>query len=92
MARENIMLYLIKFLVNSLIYILRYIMIGTVLTGYLIVCTGIVIPITILISTLKWMWKFDITAFDGGFSFIIILCDEFSDLYTLNKPSFKTWK
>jgi hypothetical protein len=63
-----------------------------ILSLYGLLCLGIVIPITIVYSTLKWMWKFNNTALYDGCDYIIYLYDEFIDLYILNKPSFKTWK
>ena len=86
------MLYLIKFTFNSLIYILRYILIVTVLSFFLLLCIGIVIPITIIFSTFKWMWKFEKAALINGCDYIIFLLKEFNDIYSLNKPKFKTWK
>lgn len=91
-ARDSIMFYLIKFLVNSLIYILRYILIGMILSLYALLCIGIVIPITIIFSIFKWMWKFKKEALINGYDYIIYLLNEFIDLYVLNKPKFKTWK
>ncbi len=67
-------------------------MIGFILSGYFILVIGIVIPITIIYSTFKWMWKFDRTALIKGCSYIIFLYDEFVDLYMTNIPKFKTWK
>ena len=86
------MLFLIKFLVNLLIYILKYIVVGFVFLTFAILCLGIVIPITIIISTSKWMWKFERSAFDGGIEYIIYLYEELLDIHNLNKPKFKTWK
>lgn len=86
------MLYLIKFFVNLLIYVFKYIMIGFVFLSFAILCLGIVIPITIIFSTFKFMWKFNTTALYDGCEYIIYLYDELLDIYLCNKPSFKTWK
>lgn len=86
------MVYIFKFFINLLIYILKYMVISFVLISFAILCIGIAIPITIIYSTFKWMWKFNSSAFDGGIEYIRYLYEEFRDIYLFNKPSFKTWK
>ncbi len=60
--------------------------------SFAILCITIVIPIAIVFSTFKFMWKFNTTALIDGCDYIIFLYDEFLDIYLCNKPSFKTWK
>lgn len=86
------MFYIIKFFVNLLIFILKYIMIGFVFLSFASLCLGIVIPITIIYSTFKFMWKFNTTALIEGCDYIIFLYQELCDIYLLNIPKFKTWK
>lgn len=86
------MFYLIKFFINLLIYILRYVWIIILLFCLFSLLIGIVIPIVTIISILRFMWKFNKKVLIDGLNCIIELCDDICDMYITNKPSFKTWK